>query len=97
MQSLHYVVAILYGVWLGAGRPDYGVGAVWTFGGALVLTLVSMVIEGVRSPSEVRNFFGMPRGLFSYLFVGTVFAIVMAAILSAAFYPALSARMNSAR
>ena len=97
MQSLHYVVAILYGAWLGASRPDYGVGAVWTFAGAIGLTLLSMVIEGVRSPREVRNAFGVPRGLFSSLFLGTLFAILVAAILSAALYPALSARINAAR
>jgi hypothetical protein len=29
----------------------------------------------------------MPRGLFSYLYLGTVFAIAVAGILSAAFFP----------
>lgn len=86
MQSLHFVIAILFGIWLGAGRPDYGTGATWTFAGGLGLTLVSMVIEGVRSPPEVRNVFGMPRGLFSSLYLGTIFAITAAAILSAAFF-----------
>ena len=87
MQSLHFVFAIVYGVLVGAGRPDYGVGAIWTFAGALVLTLLTMVIEGMRSPPEVRNVFGMPRGLFSYLYLGTAFAIAVAGILSAAFFP----------
>ena len=50
MQSLHYVCAMLFGAWLGAGRPDYARGAIWTFGVALVLTLLTMVIEGMRSP-----------------------------------------------
>lgn len=86
MQSLHFVVAILYGLWLGSWRPDYGVGAVWVFVGAMGLTLISMVIEGLRSPPEVRNTFGVPRGLFSYLYLGTVFAISAAAILSAAYF-----------
>jgi len=86
MQSLHFVFAILYGIWLGSWRPDYAVGAIWTFVGALVLTLLSMVIEGLRSPPEVRNVFGVPRGLFSYLVIGTIFAISAAAILSAAFF-----------
>jgi hypothetical protein len=86
MQSLHFVFAIIYGALIGAGRPDYLVGAIWTFAGALVLTLLSMVVEGQRSPPEVRNAFGMPRGLFTNLYLGTVFAISVAAILSAAFF-----------
>ena len=86
MQSLHYVFAILFGAWLGAGRPDYVVGGIWTLAVALGLTLLSMVIEGLRSPPEVRNAFGMPRGLFGSLYLGTVFAICVAAILSSAFF-----------
>jgi len=86
MQSFHFVVAILYGLWLGSWLPSYGMGAAWTFAGALGLTLMSMVIEGMRSPPEVRNAFGMPRGLFSYLYLGTVFAISAAAILTAAYF-----------
>ena len=70
MQSFHFVVAILYGFWLGSWLPDYGMGAAWTFAGALGLTFMSMVIEG----------------LFSYLYLCTVFAISAAAILSAAFF-----------
>lgn len=86
MQSLHFVVAILYGFWLGSWRPDYGRGAIWAFAGAAGFTFLSMVIEGLRSPPEVRNMFGMPRGLFSYLYLGTVFAISAAAVLSAAYF-----------
>lgn len=86
MQSLHYVCAMLFGAWLGAGRPDYTAGAIWTFGVALVLTLLSMVVEGMRSPPEVRNALGLPNGLFTSLYLGTVFAISVAAILSAAFF-----------
>jgi hypothetical protein len=86
MQSFHFVVAILYGLWLGSWQPGYGMGAAWTFAGALGLTLMSMVIEGMRSPPEVRNVLGMPRGLFSHLYLGTVFAISAAAILSAAYF-----------
>jgi multisubunit Na+/H+ antiporter MnhB subunit len=86
VQSLLFVFGILFGAWLGARRPDLAVGAIWTFAGALVLTLLIMVIEALRSPPEVRNAFGLPRGLFSSLYLGTVFAISVAAILSAAFF-----------
>lgn len=86
MQPVHFVLAIFFGAWLGAGRPSYAAGAVWTLSAALVLTLLSMLIEGLRSPPEVRNAFGVPRGLFGSLYLGTVFAIAAAAILSAAYF-----------
>ena len=81
-RMIQFIVAIGFGVGLGASEQGFGGTAASVVVGAFVMTAATVVLESRRLPPSMRKLYGvtLKRGVFSYLFVGTIITITITAV-----------------
>jgi hypothetical protein len=82
IQTAQFLIAIGSGIAIGTSHAGLGQSVAWTVLVALGLSLVTVIVEGRRLPRAMQSPYGITfqKGLFTYLFFGTITAIGVSAV-----------------